>query len=144
MKVVLHKKVFVNGTFDILHRGHLELLNYAKSLGYVYVGIDTDDCVKGKKGPTRPIHNQEERKFLLENLKSVDEVIFFSSEPEFEELIKSLQPDIIIVGSDWKEKSTIKSYYDGELIFFDRREDYSTTKTLIRIDKRNEKSHSLD
>ena len=144
MKVVLHKKVFVNGTFDLLHRGHLELLNYAKSLGYVYVGIDTDDCVKGKKGSTRPIHNQEERKFLLENLKSVDEVIFFSSEPEFEGLIKSLQPDIIIVGSDWKEKSTIKSYYDGELIFFDRREDYSTTKTLRRIDKRNEKSHSLD
>ena len=144
MKVTLEKKVFVNGTFDILHRGHLELLNYAKSLGYVYVGIDTDDCVKGKKGPTRPIHNQEERKFLLENLKSVDDVIFFSSEPEFEGLIKSLQPDIIIVGSDWKEKSTINSYYDGELIFFDRREDYSTTKTLRRIDKRNEKSHSLD
>ena len=144
MKVTLEKKVFVNGTFDILHRGHLELLNYAKSLGYVYVGIDTDDCVKGKKGPTRPIHNQEERKFLLENLKSVDEVIFFSSEPEFEGLIKSLQPDIIIVGSDWKEKSTINSYYDGELIFFDRREDYSTTKTLIRIDKRNEKDYSLD
>ena len=133
MDVILEKTVFVNGTFDILHRGHLELLRYAKSRGYVYVGIDTDECIKGKKGPTRPIHNQEERKFLLENLRSVDEVIFFSSEPEFEELIKSLQPDIIIVGSDWKEKSTIKSYYDGELIFFDRREDYSTTKTLERI-----------
>ena len=133
MKVYLEKKVFVNGTFDILHRGHLELLNYAKTLGYVYVGIDTDNCVRGKKGPARPIHNQDERKFLLENLKSVDEVVFFSSEPEFEGLIKSLQPDIIVVGSDWKEKSTIKSYYDGELIFFDRREEYSTTKTIHRI-----------
>ena len=133
MKVVTSKKVFVNGTFDILHRGHLELLNYAKSLGYVIVGIDTDECIKEKKGPTRPIHNQEERKFLLENLKTVDEVIFFSSEPEFEELIKSLKPDIIVVGSDWKEKSTIKSYYDGELIFFDRMEEYSTTKTIERI-----------
>ena len=129
----MSKKVFVNGTFDILHRGHLELLNYAKSLGYVIVGIDTDECIKGKKGPTRPIHNQEERKFHLENLKSVDEVIFFSSEPEFEELIKSLQPDIIIVGSDWKEKSTIKTYYNGELIFFDRIEEYSTTKTIQKI-----------
>ena len=127
------KRVFVNGTFDILHRGHLELLNYAKSFGYVIVGIDTDECIKEKKGPTRPIHNQEERKFLLENLKTVDEVIFFSSEPEFEELIKSLKPDIIVVGSDWKEKSTIKSYYDGELIFFDRMEEYSTTKTIERI-----------
>ena len=133
MNVVLEKTVFVNGTFDILHRGHLELLRYAKIRGYVIVGIDTDECIKGKKGPTRPIHNQEERKFLLENLRSVDEVIFFSSEPEFEELIKSLQPDIIIVGSDWKEKSTIKSYYDGELIFFDRMEEYSTTKTIERI-----------
>ena len=133
MDVILEKTVFVNGTFDILHRGHLELLRYAKTRGYVYVGIDTDECIKGKKGPTRPIHNQEERKFLLENLKTVDEVIFFSSEPEFEELIKSLQPDIIIVGSDWKEKSTIKSYYDGELIFFDRMEEYSTTKTIERI-----------
>ena len=127
------KRVFVNGTFDILHRGHLELLNYAKSFGYVIVGIDTDECIKEKKGPSRPIHNQEERKFLLENLRSVDEVIFFSSEPEFEELIKSLKPDIIIVGSDWKEKSTIKTYYDGELIFFDRIEEYSTTKTIQKI-----------
>ena len=127
------KRVFVNGTFDILHRGHLELLRYAKRLGYVYVGIDTDECVREKKGPSRPIHNQEDRKFFLENLKSVDEVIFFSSEDEFEELIKSLQPDIIIVGSDWKEKSTIKSYYDGELIFFDRIEEYSTTKTIQKI-----------
>ena len=129
----MSKKVFVNGTFDLLHRGHLELLNYAKSLGYVYVGIDTDECVREKKGQGRPIYNQYERKFLLENLKSVDEVIFFSSEDEFEELIKSLHPDIIIVGSDWKEKSTIKSYYDGELIFFDRIEEYSTTKTIQKI-----------
>ena len=133
MKVVLEKKVFVNGTFDILHMGHIELLNYAKSLGYLIVGIDTDDCVKGKKGPARPVHNQDERKFFLKNLKAVDEVIFFSSEFEFEELIKSLNPDIIIVGSDWKEKSTIKSYYDGELIFFDRIEEYSTTKTIQKI-----------
>ena len=127
------KRVFVNGTFDILHRGHLELLRYAKRLGYVYVGIDTDECVREKKGPSRPIHNQEDRKFFLENLKSVDEVIFFSSEDEFEELIKSLHPDIIIVGSDWKEKSTIKSYYDGKLIFFDRVEEYSTTQTIKKI-----------
>ena len=133
MKVHIMKRVFVNGTFDILHRGHLELLRYAKRLGYVYVGIDTDECVREKKGPSRPIHNQEDRKFFLENLKSVDEVIFFSSEDEFEELIKSLQPDIIIVGSDWKEKSTIKSYYDGKLIFFDRVEEYSTTQTIKKI-----------
>ena len=96
-------KIFVNGTFDILHRGHIELLNYAKSLGdFLLVGIDTDDRVKEKKGPTRPIHSQEERKFFLENLKAVDEVRFFSNDKELEGLVKSFKPDIMIVGSDWK------------------------------------------
>ena len=127
-------KIFVNGTFDILHRGHLELLNFAKSLGdFLMVGIDTDDRVKEKKGPTRPIHNQEERKFFLENLKSVDQVKFFSTDQELEELIKSFQPDIMIVGSDWKGKSVIGSYYASKLIFFDRIGDYATTKIIQDI-----------
>jgi D-beta-D-heptose 7-phosphate kinase/D-beta-D-heptose 1-phosphate adenosyltransferase len=104
-------KIFVNGTFDILHRGHLELLNFAKGLGdYLCVGIDTDERVKEKKGLTRPIHNQDERKFFLENLKAVDEVRLFSSDEELEGLIKSFKPDIMVVGSDWKGKSVIGSY----------------------------------
>lgn len=127
-------KVFVNGTFDLLHRGHLELLNYAKGLGdYLCVGIDTDERVKEKKGPKRPIHNQEERKFFLENLKSVDEVRFFSNDDELKKLIKSFNPDIMIVGSDWKNKSVIGSYHASKLIFFDRIDDYSTTKTIQSI-----------
>ena len=126
--------IFVNGTFDILHRGHLELLNYAKSLGdYLCVGIDTDDRVKEKKGPTRPIHNQDERKFFLENLKAVDEVKLFSSDEELEGLVKSFKPNIMVVGSDWQDKSVIGSYYAAELIFFDRIGDYATTKTIQDI-----------
>ncbi len=127
-------KIFVNGTFDILHRGHLELLNYAKSLGdYLCVGIDTDDRAKEKKGPTRAIHNQDERKFFLENLKAVDEVKLFSSDEELEGLVKSFKPNIMVVGSDWKDKSVIGSYYAAELIFFDRIGDYATTKTIQDI-----------
>ena len=126
--------VFVNGTFDLLHPGHLHLLNYARSLGdYVCVGIDTDDRVREKKGSTRPIHNQDERKLFLESLKSVDEVRFFSNDSELEGLVKDLKPDIMIVGSDWKEKSVIGSYYSSRLLFFDRIEDYSTTKTIEKI-----------
>ena len=134
MEVVMYKKVFVNGTFDLLHRGHIELLNYAMTQGgHVCVGIDTDDRVKQMKGPTRPIHNQEERKFFLENLKAVDEVRFFSNDKELEGLVKSYQPDIMIVGSDWKDKSVIGSYWAAKLIFFDRIGEYATTKTIQDI-----------
>jgi len=127
-------RIFVNGTFDLLHRGHLELLNYAKSLGdYLCVGIDTDDRVKEKKGVKRPIYNQNERKFFLENLKAVDEVRLFSNDSELEDLVKSVKPDIMVVGSDWKEKSVIGSYYAAELKFFDRINDYATTRTIESI-----------
>ena len=130
----MYKKVFVNGTFDLLHRGHIELLNYAQSQGgHVCVGIDTDDRVREKKGPTRPIFNQEERKYFLENLKAVDEVRFFSNDKELEGLVKSYQPDIMIVGSDWKGKSVIGSYWAAKLIFFDRIGEYATTKTIEDI-----------
>lgn len=128
------KIVFVNGTFDILHRGHIELLNYAKSLGeYLLVGIDSDERVKEKKGPTRPIHSQKERKYFLENLKAVDAVNIFSSDYELEMMIKSFKPDIMVVGSDWKGKSVIGSYYAAKLIFFERIGEYSTTKTIQDI-----------
>ncbi len=128
------KTIFVNGTFDLLHRGHIELLNYAKSLGdYVCVGIDTDDRVREMKGPTRPIYNQNERKFFLENLKAVDEVRFFSNDSELEGLVKSVKPDIMIVGSDWKDKSVIGSYWAAELIFFDRIGECATSKTIRDI-----------
>lgn len=127
-------KIFVNGTFDIIHRGHLELLNYAKSLGnFLLVGIDSDERVKEKKGSTRPIHNQEERKFFLKNLKAVDDVDIFSNDDELKNMIKIFQPDVMVVGSDWKGKSVIGSYYAAKLIFFDRVGDYATTKTIQDI-----------
>lgn len=128
------KTVFVNGTFDVLHRGHLELLRYAKSQGdYVIVGIDTDYRVKEKKGESRPINNAADRAFMLVNLKSVDEVKFFSTDKELENLVKSVKPDIMIVGSDWKGKSVIGSYYSAELKFFDRIDGYSSTNIIQSI-----------
>jgi D-beta-D-heptose 7-phosphate kinase/D-beta-D-heptose 1-phosphate adenosyltransferase len=128
------KTVFVNGTFDVLHRGHLMLLNYAKSLGdYLIVGIDSDERVKEKKGNSRPINSFEDRAFMLLNLKSVDDVRFFSTDKELEDLVKSIKPDIMVVGSDWKNKSVIGSYYSSELIFFDRIDEYSSTKIIQSI-----------
>lgn len=126
--------VFVNGTFDILHRGHLELLNFAKSKGdHLIVGIDSDDRVKSLKGESRPINSEEERKFMLLNLKAVDEVKVFATDDELSYMIKSIRPDIMIVGSDWKGKPVIGSQWAKRLVFFDRIEGYSTTNIIAKF-----------
>lgn len=128
------KRVFVNGTFDILHLGHLQLLNFAKSYGdYLIVAIDTDERVKEKKGESRPIYNQNERRFFLNMLKPVDQVELFSSDEELENLVKGFNPDIMIVGGDYKNKKVIGSEYAKQLKFFDRIDGYSTTKTIQNI-----------
>ena len=72
---------------------------------------------------------------MLENLRSVDEVRFFSSDKELEGLVKEVKPDIMI-GFDWKDKSVIGSYWAAKLIFFDRIGDYATTKTIQSITDR--------
>lgn len=128
------KKIFVNGTFDVLHRGHLELLNYAKSLGdYLVVGIDSNGRVKQLKGSSRPIHSQEERKFLLENLKSVDQVSIFNTEEELTQLVKFTEPDIMVVGSDYLNRKVIGSEYTKQLRFFKRIDEYSSTQIIQSI-----------
>ncbi len=133
------EKIFVNGTFDILHKGHLELLNYAKSKGDIlYVAIDTDQRVKEKKGESRPINNQNDRAEFLINLKSVDYVVLFNTDEELEYLVKSIEPDIMVVGSDWIGKTVIGSEHAKELKFFNRLDGYSTTNTIERIVNRGE------
>ena len=127
-------KVFVNGTFDLLHRGHLELLNYAKTLGdRVYVGIDSDRRVSEMKGDSRPIYNVEDSKYFLENLKSVHRVAVFDNDAQLEAMVQFIQPHVMVVGSDWKGKSVIGSYYAAKLVFFDRVGDYATTETVQSI-----------
>jgi len=134
MDISLNKNIFVNGTFDILHPGHIKLLNYAKSLGdSLIVGIDSDRRVAEKKGPSRPVNNVHDRAFMLQSLKTVDYVVVFDSDEELERCIKVVKPDIMVVGSDWKDKSVIGSMYSAELRFFDRIEDYATTKTIESI-----------
>ena len=128
------RSVFVNGTFDILHLGHLALLNYAKSLGdKLFVAIDSDDRVKQLKGPTRPVYDAFQRKTMLLNLKAVDEVEVFSSNEELELWIKQIKPSIMVVGSDWRNKTVIGSQFAKRLEFFERIDDYSSTKTISNI-----------
>jgi D-beta-D-heptose 7-phosphate kinase/D-beta-D-heptose 1-phosphate adenosyltransferase len=134
----------VNGTFDILHRGHIEMLNYAKSKGdYLLVAIDTDRRVSELKGPSRPITNQEDRKFHLENLKAVDEVQFFDSKEQLIDIMKSYKPDVYVKGSDWQGKSIEAANHCDQVIFYSRVGDYSTTNTILRISSPNEQKINI-
>lgn len=128
------KKIVVNGAFDILHRGHLELLNYAKSLGdYLLVCTDTDSRISQLKGPTRPINSQNDRKFLLESLKSVDEVILFDSANELENILIKYQPDVMVKGSEYRDKSIVGSQFCKLIKFYETVNGYSTTQKIQDI-----------
>lgn len=127
--------IFVNGTFDILHPGHIELLNYAKSLGdHLMVGIDSDDRVQQLKGPQRPINNQRYRAFMLKNLKAVDEVVVFNNDVELIHLVAAC--DVMVKGSDYMGKTIVGEEVCDEIIFFDILDDYSTTKIIQDITSR--------
>ena len=124
-------KIWVNGCFDILHRGHYELFNYAKSLGTeLIVGIDSDEKISNDKGPDRPYNNLEDRVYALESLKAIDKVMVFDNKDHLEWLIQITKPDILVVGSDWKGKEIVGGQYAKEIIYFDRIGDYSTTNIL--------------
>tara|TARA_B100001093_G_C26810353_1_gene1007322 strand:- start:1600 stop:2025 length:426 start_codon:yes stop_codon:yes gene_type:complete len=130
VKVERLKKIVVNGTFDLLHGGHIDLLNMAKMYGdYLIVAIDTDRRVRIHKGKDRPINNQNTRRKILENIKAVDEVVLFNSNDELISIISDC--DLRIIGSDWKKKqSAIVGRKACKLLFFDRVNDESTTKTI--------------
>ena len=120
VKVERLKKIVVNGTFDLLHGGHIDLLNMAKMYGdYLIVAIDTDRRVRIHKGKDRPINNQTTRRKILENLKAVDEVVLFDSNDELISIISDCDLRIAIVG-----RKACK------LLFFDRVNEESTTKTI--------------
>ena len=137
MNVQPWSEVFVNGTFDILHPGHLALLKFAKSKGeWLTVGIDSDERVKKLKGYSRPINDQVFRKEMLLALNVVDDVFIFNTDEGLCDLIKHINPDTMIVGSDYKDKPVIGSQFAKQLMFFDKIDGYSTTKIIKNITNR--------
>jgi rfaE bifunctional protein nucleotidyltransferase chain/domain len=96
-----HKIVFTNGCFDLLHLGHIDYLSKAADLGdALIVGVNTDDSTRRLKGPHRPVNNQQQRSMIIASLHFVDAVVLFEEDTPYE-LIKIVQPDVLVKGSDY-------------------------------------------
>lgn len=134
--------VFTNGCFDILHRGHVDLLDRARALGSkLVVGLNSDNSVRQIKGPSRPHQNQEDRKAVLLALKAVDEVVIFE-ELTPEKLIHDLKPDILVKGGDWKPNEIIGADFvvanGGNVFSLPLLEGYSSSAIIERMDNKTE------
>ena len=132
------KLVFTNGCFDLIHRGHVAYLNEAKSLGnFLVVGLNSDSSVKKlEKGTNRPFNNENDRAFVLDNLKAVDYVIIFNEDTPYN-LIKNIKPDYLVKGGDWKEEDIVGSDVvkanGGQVISLKFVDNYSTTSLINKI-----------
>ncbi len=126
------KTIFTNVCFDLLHSIHVVLLKFAKSQGdKLIVGLNSDSSVKRLKGQERPIFHEDDRKFLLESLGCVDEVILFDEDTPLE-LIKKIKPDYIVKGGDYKPEDVVGNNI-SKIIIFNYNENYSTTKALLKL-----------
>ena len=132
------KKVFVNGAFDVLHSGHLDLLDFAKTLGgHLLVALDSDRRIEYNKGEGRPFNKLSIRKHLMYTLKPVSGVSHFDTDEELVDIIRVYRPDIMVKGSDWKGKSILGEEYCKKVIFYERSNGDSTTETIQSfIDRR--------
>ena len=129
--------VFTNGVFDLLHRGHIDLLLAARRTGdALVVGLNTDASVRRLKGETRPIRPAAERAYVLAALAMVDVVVLFDQDTPLE-LIRALTPDVLVKGGDYTE-DTIVGAADvrangGSVIVVPLTEGHSTTATVERL-----------
>ena len=140
------RKIWTNGCFDVLHIGHIKLLEFAKSQGdYLLVGIDSDERVKKSKGPDRPINCQRDRCEFLRAISVVDEVVVFDSSEGLSNAIKENGIDLIVIGDDYVGKNVIGSEH-SEVLFFEKIQGKSSSilisKTLEGSEYIEEKNSS--
>ena len=129
----MNRIVWCNGTFDILHPGHIELFKVGKSLGdKLIVATDTDEKIRQDKRASKPINNLCDRISMLQAIKYIDEVFYFNDRKELEGLIELYSPDILLLGDDWKGGDIVGIQYAKEVRFLPRL-NYSTTHIIDKI-----------
>ena len=118
------KNIWLNGSFDVLHTGHIKLFRMARMLagqhGTVWVGTDTDERIASKKGPSRPINTLKDRMLFLSSIKYIDVVVPFASDDELYHYICEIEPDIMLIGDDYRDKPIIGSEFIKEIIYVTR------------------------
>ena len=128
-----NKIVWCNGTFDILHPGHIELFKVGASLGKkLIVATDTDEKIRKDKGASKPVNNLCDRISMLQAIKYIDEVLYFNTREELEGLIKLYRPDILLLGDDWQGGDVVGIENAREVRFLPRL-DYSTSDIIKKI-----------
>ena len=140
--------IWVNGCFDILHTGHIDLLWFAKLYNTsddeilplrhqnkLYVGLDSDERVKQLKGENRPINDITTRKTIMENLKMVDKVVVFSTSDELRNFIKVFNIDYVIVGDHYRDREVIGAENAKYGAAFYKTDSRSTTNVIEKIKK---------
>ena len=129
-------QVWINGSFDVLHTGHIKLFRYARMLagsnGTVWVGIDDDERIASFKGPSRPINTLKDRMMFLSSIKYIDVVVPFASDDELEHYICEIEPDFMLIGDDYRDKPIIGSDFIKEIIYITR-DGKSSSDLISRI-----------
>jgi D-beta-D-heptose 7-phosphate kinase/D-beta-D-heptose 1-phosphate adenosyltransferase len=127
-------KVWVNGSFDVMHIGHIRLLEFARTFGTVKVGLDTDERIKSMKGEDRPFNNLKDRMDFIQSIRYVESVTFFGSDEELVQRIKEYEPDIMVIGDDYQYKTIIGVEFIPKVIFFPK-VGFKSTSKILRHDK---------
>ena len=124
------KKVWINGSFDVLHIGHIRLLEYGASLGEVRVGLDTDQRINQRKGVGRPYNNLSDRVDFISSIKFVSSVVTFDSDDELIQRIIEYGPDFMVIGNDYNYETIIGVEHIPQIMLFDKIKNKSTSSIL--------------
>lgn len=131
------KVVFTNGCFDILHAGHVSVLEFSRSKGDVLVvGLNSDESVRRLKGPSRPVNKQADRALVLAALESVSYVCIFSEDTPYN-LIKAVRPDVLVKGGDYKPSEIVGREFAGKVVRFALLKGRSTTGIIKKVSKKD-------
>ena len=129
------KIVFTNGCFDILHAGHVSVLEFARSKGdLLVVGLNSDASVRRLKGPTRPVNTQSDRALVLAALESVSAVCIFEEDTPYN-LIKQVRPDVLVKGGDYKPSEIVGREFAKKVVRFALLKGRSTTNIIKKVSK---------